>query len=94
MRGLLMRSAVAGALIAGAVACGDDEHVAQSDAPVAVDATATIDAAPVDDPFSAFVIAMIEDRTSDVTDAEAFATFSELEDDDADNDAAYASLFE
>ena len=94
MRIAICKGALALGLLLAAGACGDDEHIADDTDDVAPDAEVTVDAPPVDDTLTAFVIAMIEDRTSDVTDAEPYATFSELEDDDADNDAAYSSLFE
>ena len=93
MRTLMRGGALALGLVLAVGACGDDEYIADDTDEVTPDAEVTIDAPPVDESFTAFVTSMIEDRTSDVTDAEPFATFAELVDDDLDNDGAYAPLF-
>ena len=94
MRGLMLRGALIASLGLAAVACGDDEQLTDdTDDVVTPDAPMTPDAPIAGDNFTTFVTSMIEDRTAADTDAEPFATFATLPDDDEANDAAYAPLF-
>jgi hypothetical protein len=84
-------------LVALVVACGDNHRVTPSDGSIGVDAA--IDA-PLDAPddampttFTSFVIDLVQNKTSNTTNAVPFATFMGLPDPDLNNPNAYNVLF-
>ena len=82
------------------VACGDNGKSVPGDGSIDAPVDAGIDA-PVDAPpdappaqtFTGFVIDLVQNKTSNTTDALPFATFMGLTDPDLDNQNAYNVLF-
>lgn len=91
-----LRIALAIAIAAGAAACGDDTgdgDGADPDAPP-VQPDAPNPDAPPPQTFTTYVIDLVENQTAGNTDPRPFAEFSDLDDPDRDNSAAYDPLFQ
>lgn len=86
----LARALVLGAaLVAG---CGDDGSQPGIDGSIDSPIDADVDAPPPVT-FTSFVIDLVEHQTADNTDPVPYATFSNLDDPDQNNPAAYSILF-
>lgn len=85
-----------GLLLGAALAACGDNGTTVPDAPVVVVIDAAVDAPVVAATLTTFVIDQIKNNTSDMALPVAFATFATLPDPDGDanNNAAYASLFQ
>lgn len=84
-------------VIAGAAACGDnnggDGNVDGNNPDAPVNPDAPNPDAPPPATFTTYVIDLVENQTAGNTDPRPFTEFSDLDDPDLDNPAAYEPLF-
>lgn len=86
-------------LLAMVVACGDNNKATPSDGSIDSPVDAAIDAPPDAPPdamtatFTSFVIDLVQNKTSNTTNAVPFSTFMGLPDPDLNNPNAYNALF-